>query len=510
MQTTYRGKRISRRRLLALGSAGATVALLAACGQPAAQPSGPPPAATTAPAAPAKPADAAKPAAPAAQPAAQATTAPAPQAAPAKVAGNVTLTWITPAEVGPEREFYTGFAQAFEKQNPNIKVEVSYEGWADYQTKLPTVLAGGAIPDVIHLHASLVQDYGLRGAVRDMYEFMNKDKVSKDDFFPFLIQQMSDFKTHSKLWAVPKDSAVYAVYYNKDMFDKAGVPYPKMDWTFEQFRETAKALTMDKNGNYATSPKFDPNNVAQWGMNWGNNATDSPLPSSDLWQMVVWGQAGPWFSDDLKEAHFDDEAHVNFVQNIVDMRCKDRSIPQAGDSMGQGDAWRNQLVAMAIAHHSQTFFYNQEKKTFKFDVVLPPSGPKGQFNAAGCSGYTIPAKAQHPDEAWAFIKFLTSPEQVTPMVKVKRWGASIKASEQFLLPDDGNPAHFKEVLYDPMLGQSTAKTQPIIYPPYFGDMRQAWNTEYGEFYTCGGSSMAEAAKRAQAQTQALLDKAWKA
>jgi len=508
MHATFRGKRISRRRLLALGSAGATVALLAACGQPTSQPSAPPPAATTAPAAqattaPAAPAAAAKPTE-AAKP-----TAPQ-QAAPAKVASNITLTWITPAEVGPERDFYTGFAKSFEEKNPGIKVEVSYEGWADYQTKLPAVLGGGAIPDVIHLHASLVQDYGLRGAVRDMSEYMKKDNVSQEDFFPFLIKQMTDFKSGTKLWAVPKDSAVYAVYYNKDLFDKAKVAYPKMDWTFDQFRETAKALTLDKNGVPATDPKFDGSNIAQWGMNWGNNATDSPLPSSDLWQMVVWGQAGPWFDDDLKKAHFDDEAHVNFVQNIVDMRCKDRSIPQAGDSMGQGDAWRNGLVAMSIAHHSQVFFYKQEKKTFNFDVVLPPAGAKGQFNAAGCSGYTIPVKAQHPDEAWAFIKFLTSPDQVTPMVKVKRWGAPIKASEQFLLPDDNIPANFKPVLYDPMLGQSPAKTLPIIYPPYFGEMRQIWNTEYGDSYTCGGGSMADAAKRAQTQTQALLDKAWQA
>ena len=63
----------------------------------------------------------------------------------------------------------------------------------------------------------------------------------------------------------------------------------------------SRIFRFDKNGNYATSPKFDPNNVTQWGMNWGNNATDSPLPSSDLWQMVVWGQGGPWFSDDLTE-----------------------------------------------------------------------------------------------------------------------------------------------------------------------------------------------------------------
>ena len=45
---------------------------------------------------------------------------PAAQAAPAQTGGNVTLTWITPAEVGPERDFYTGFAQNFEKQNPTF------------------------------------------------------------------------------------------------------------------------------------------------------------------------------------------------------------------------------------------------------------------------------------------------------------------------------------------------------------------------------------------------------
>jgi len=506
MEASARDARLNRRRFLAIGIAGATVALLSACGAGGG---------TTAPA---KPAEPAKPAAPAATtaPAAPAAAAkpaeskPAAQAAPAQTGGNVTLTWITPAEVGPERDFYTGFAQNFEKQNPNIKVNVSFEAWADYMTKLPTVLAGGAIPDVIHVHCSTVQDYGLRGAVRDMYEFMNRDKISKDAFFPFLIEQMSDFKTKTKLWAVPKDSAVYAVYYNKDLFDKAGVPYPKMDWTFDEFRQTAKALTLDKSGNYGNNPKFDPNNVVQWGMNWGNNATDSPLPSSDLWQMVVWGQAGPWFSDDLKKGFFDDEGHIKFVQDIVDMRCKDRSIPGAGDSMGQGDAFRNQIVAMGIAHHSQTFFYKQEKKTFNFDVVAPPSGPKGQFNAAACSGYTIPVKAQHPEEAWQFIKFLTSPDQVTPMVKVKRWGASIKDSEQYLLPEDNIPAHFKEVLYDPMFGQAKAKTAAIAYPPYFGEMRQIWNTELGEFYTCGGTSLADAAKRVQPQIQALLDKAWQA
>ncbi len=242
-------------------------------------------------------------------------------------------------------------------------------------------------------------------------------------------------------------------------------------------------------------------------MSWGSNPTDTPLPGSDIWQMVAWGYAGPWFSDDLTKAYFDDPDHIAFLEEIVEMRCKDRSIPLSGDSMGQGDAWRNGLVAMSIGHHSQVFFYNAEKKTFKFDVTNAPRGKHGQFSMAGCSGWAIPVKAQHPDEAWAFIKFLVSKDTQCKIVSAKRWGSPILACEENLLPNDGNPQNFKPVLYDPMFGQGNVKTLPIIYPPLLSEMRQIWKTEYDEAFNCGGQSIAEASKRAQPQIQAVLEKA---
>jgi multiple sugar transport system substrate-binding protein len=498
--------RLTRRRLIVLGTAGLGMSLLTACGQAApaaksdAKPAEAKPAQQAAQAQPtAKPAEAAKPT--------QAAAQPAQQAAPAKGASQVNLTWITPAEVGLERDFYTGFYEDFQKQNPNVKVQVSFEAWSDYQTKLPTILAGGSIPDVIHLHASIAQDYGQRGAVRDLYQLMDRDKLSRDDFFPFLLKQMADYKTQTKLWAIPKDSAVYAIYYNKDLFDKAGAPYPKLGWTFEEFRETARKATLDRNGNNPTSPSFDANNIVQWGMNWGDNPTDSPLPGSDQWQNIAWGQAGHWFSDDLTRANFDSPDHIKFLQDVIDMRCQDRSIPQSGDSMGQGNAFRNGLVAMSIAHHSMVFFMNAEKKTFKYDVTWPPGGKHGTFQAAGCSGWAIPTRAPNADVAWEFVKFLVSQEQQCKIVAAKRWGAPILACQENLLPVDGNPPSFREVLYDPMFGKTPVKTQAIIYPPFLNEMRQIWRTEYDPLFNCGGGSVAEASKRAQPQIQALIDRA---
>lgn len=473
---------ISRRTMLSLAGLAGAAGLLAACGQAAPSP-------TAAPAKPAesKPAEAPKAAAPA-------TSGKAPK----------TIQWMTPAEVGLERDFYTQFYQDFEKANEGIKVQVSFEAWNDYFVKLPTVLAGGNIPDMIHQHGSIAQDYGLRGVLRNLFEFMNRDGVKKEQFFGFLLQQMTDYKTGSKLWALPKDSAVYAFYYNKDLFDKAGVPYPKKDWSFADFREAAKRLTFDKNGVSAIDPKFDPNQIVQWGFNWVD-----PVPNGDGWQPTAWGVAGPWYNEDFTKAYFDSPAHIDFLQQVADMRNKDKSMPAAGATLGQGDPWRNGITAMAVGHHSMVFFYNAEKKTFKFDANFCPGGPKGQFQGAACSGWAVPVKAPNPEEGWALIKFLCSEQTQCTIVKAKRWGSAVVQCEANLLPEDNNPPSFKEVLVDPMMGQSKVKTLAIVYPPFLSDMRQIWKTEFDPVFNGGTVTAAEAAKKTQPQIQALLDKAAK-
>src|SRR3954454_619277 len=98
--------------------------------------------------------------------------------APAQSSGATTLQFITPAAVGKERDLYQSFIDGFQKENSDIKVNVSFEAWTDYMTKLPTILASGSVPDVIHQHMSIVQDYGARGALLDLNPLMQRDSVS--------------------------------------------------------------------------------------------------------------------------------------------------------------------------------------------------------------------------------------------------------------------------------------------------------------------------------------------
>jgi ABC-type glycerol-3-phosphate transport system substrate-binding protein len=182
-------------------------------------------------------------------------------------------------------------------------------------------------------------------------------------------------------------------------------------------------------------------------------------------------------------------------------------MPLDGDVTAQGDPWRNGLVAMTIGHQSQTFFHKVEKKTFKFDIARFPVGKHGQITSVSCSSYSIPTKAAQPDAAWELLKHLTSAETQCKITSGKRFASSVTKCQDLMAPDDNMPAHFKEILADPLMGRASVKTMPTMVPPFLSEMRQIWKTEYDPAFTCGGVAISDAAKRVQPKIQELLDKA---
>jgi multiple sugar transport system substrate-binding protein len=237
--------RVSRRSVLRAGIASAltlaAVPLVAACGggaatPPAANSSAPTAApATSAPAAPAATATTA----PAAAPAATATTAAAaaptsttaPAAQPAAQAGaTVNMTFL---------HFFTGvlwtggfqkLVDQFQQQNPSIKwvgIESPYD---QMMPKLITLSAGGQPPDGTSLDNTEIDEIALRGLVKDLQPYLSSDSsVKVEDFYQARLDQQ---KWKGKLYALPIDMGSGAIYYNKDIFDKAGIKYPDPKWTW--------------------------------------------------------------------------------------------------------------------------------------------------------------------------------------------------------------------------------------------------------------------------------------
>ena len=138
----------------------------------------------------------------------------------------------------------------FNKDYPNVKVEVSIDpitdGWGAYVTKVFGQFNSGSAADVYGTAIETFQAFASRGLFLPLDDYV-KSHSDFSDFAPSLLEQ-SSYK--GNIYFIPIGWNNIMINYNRDLFDKAGVAYPKQGWTWDEFRETAKALTVkDASGN---------------------------------------------------------------------------------------------------------------------------------------------------------------------------------------------------------------------------------------------------------------------
>lgn len=421
----------------------------------------------------------------------------------------VTIRWMTPAELGLERTMYTNFTFMFQEENPGIKIEPSFEGWSDYMTKLPTVVAAGVPPDVIHTHRTLGQEYAYRGVLADHVPWAERDKYDLKEFLPELLRLWSH---GGKVYALPKDSAVQGVYYNKDMFDAAKVPYPKPNWTWDDFKQTCLLLTRDANGRPANDPKFDAKAIKQWGCAFLN--LHIPSDPTDPWvKSAVPDPKGSYYDEAQKKVYIDQPEMIKLFDMFAELRCLSHGMPSPAEAQGQGDQFRAGLVAMTFGHHSTTFFAKQERVKFKYDCTFTPAGPYGQFASVSASAFGVTQKAAHPEEGWKWVKFFCSEKIQKIISEQKRWGVPRMSIIDSINPTDGIPEHFAMVHTDPWKKDKPQLVKPwaTTATPIESKLKQIMTTEYDAMMTCGKDAQKAAAAAAKAKPQleaALAEIKW--
>ena len=140
-------------------------------------------------------------------------------------------------------------AKAYEAKHPDVKIKVQVTGWDEYWTKLEAAATGGALPDVFWMHSTRFNDYASNGMLLEMGPTIG------DGYKNFPQDLVKLYELDGKNYAVPKDYDTIAVFYNKALFDKAGVPYPDGTWDWAKYLETAKKLTKD--GVYGVAAPMD-------------------------------------------------------------------------------------------------------------------------------------------------------------------------------------------------------------------------------------------------------------
>ncbi len=293
--------------------------------------------------------------------------------------------WGDPAEL----EVWNKIIADFQAANPDITVKVEVSDWDSYWTKLKTLLAANTPPDIFAIDAPYYLDYKTKGVLLNLQPYIDANPGMLDGLYP---QTLQAYQTADGYFGLPRDFQTIVLFYNKTMFDAAGVAYPTDKWTWDDLRAAAKKLTLDTNGD---------GKIDQYGYTF------------DMWDMEVgwsealWDYGGDIISADHTQTLIGSPAARQAWQMLYDMTFVDKSVPDANTS-GQygGDLFMAGVAAMTPMGHWSVPSY--AGASFKWDVVPMPSGPAGRVTSVNSAGFVLAKESKNPDAAWKFVKFVLS------------------------------------------------------------------------------------------------------
>ncbi|MCE9558461.1 MAG: sugar ABC transporter substrate-binding protein [Armatimonadetes bacterium] len=363
-----------------------------------------------------------------------------------------------------ELKAYQDLVAAFEKKVPNIKIELIHvPSQSDYRKRLGTDFAAGVPADVVLLNYRRYSEFANKDVLEPLGPYLAKSPVIQErDFFPEAIRP---FRWKQVLIGIPQNISSLVVYYNKDIFDKAKLPYPANSWNWADFLATAKALTQDFDGD---------GKIDQYGL--GTEASLQRLAP------FVW-QNGGEIATTTKPVgltlHIDEAEEA--LQWFIDLRLKHGVVPTKEEEKSEDSdsRFQNGRTAMFLNSRRGVPTY-RDIKTFDWDVAPLPK----QKYAAGilhADGYFMPRTAKDKQSTWKFIEFANSTEGQTIVAKAGRTVPSLisVANSPAFLDPNKKPANSKlfldsitylrEVPISPAWGEVETIATDEIERAFYGD-----------------------------------------
>src|SRR5690625_3766346 len=225
----------------------------------------------------------------------------------------INLTWYYPVNVGGEiTEVIDGYAEDFNNEEIEINgkkvtIEPIYSGnYDESMTKVQTAVANGKAPDMATLLS--VDLFQLKDSIISLDDMIANDSEAQemmDDFFPGFMQNS---QAEGETWSVPFQRSTVLLYYNKDMFEKAGLDPEAAPTSWDEVVDYGEKLTNDD----------------QWGI-------ELPATISGYWiyqALALQNGDGNLMSDDGKEVYFDSEAAKGALQYWIDLSEKHQIMPE--------------------------------------------------------------------------------------------------------------------------------------------------------------------------------------
>jgi len=277
-------------------------------------------------------------------------------------------------------------------------INLSYEPQPS-DIKLITQIATGSAPDVYVIGDQVVQQYAAKGAAMPLDDFLSKDKISISTWFPFFAKlNVARFGPNKgRLVAIPSGWADMGLIYNKDLFDKAKVPYPTADWTWDQFLNAAREMTLTTGGGRTVQfgaqigSWFRPMEAIAW--NWGGDLCNADGTKVAGYMNSPQTIAGVQWYVDLVQKY-----------KVMPSPAQIKAYPTGTDLFGTGQ------VAMVVDGSWGLSGWRQNPKLHFGVAAIPRNSHTGIRETVYFEGgWGINPHTSHPNESWEIIKALSLP-----------------------------------------------------------------------------------------------------
>lgn len=398
-----------------------------------------------------------------------------------KSAGGKTKLTFTMWGGESDQETYQQRLDLAKEKYPDIEVELIYVP-EQYAQKVQTMIAGNTAPDIMQL-AEDVHIYSSKNQLASLNELVESADVDLDERFGTV---HNNYSRDGNVYALPDRGGSLIVYYNKDLFDKAGLDYPTEDWTWDDLLSASQKLTV-KEGD----------EIVEWGFGAG-----------DWWPMWMsfMYQNGGGILDADGNPIINSPENIEAMQFYVDLIHKHKISPSNTDYANMGDIGSDQLFAQGKLAINFTGFWNigtaANVEELNWDIA-----PLWKNKEAGTvpfgSGLAITNQSKHKEEAFKIVEFLTSEEGQLPIVENKQdapANIAVLGSDAFLEQEWAN---------HPINVDTFAKSAEMIIDmpltPEWNEMQKFFGDNFAAVWT-ENASVEEALNQTQKDLEELFNK----
>lgn len=335
----------------------------------------------------------------------------------------VTLRWRTRPDNQAEIDVYSNVSAAIDAEWEGVALNYEPGGSesASYQDVLVTELEAGTAPDVFWIPGTDIARFAEAGLILNLADLSAADEdFNAEDFYAgpmgFLTTPIEEGT--DALWGLPRDVSAFAIYYNADLFDEAGLDYPGgEDWDWARFSEAAEEISGLGDEIYGFG-------MNAWWANWG---------------YFVNAAGGSFFNEDYTACALDSEAAVTGLAAAADLFENEVAVPWGTDSEPPFLAGNVGMFLNGRWATPGTI----TNANFEWNVAPLPVGPSGEAtNWLFWGAYVVNANTENPEAAWDLVTRLTSAEiqgQIADLGANIPSRATDEAIELFLatLPDSG-------------------------------------------------------------------------